>query len=126
MGLPDIVGILWRLGLRSVGGLPWALARDHARGHFPNGSNPFGELHLAMLAAADGDRGALEASQRRMQALAERGHAGGALAVRWCEALRALLDGDPVAAAAHLDGCVRDAPCVGGSRAQRTASAPPA
>ncbi|MFO1195774.1 MAG: hypothetical protein U1E86_02220 [Burkholderiaceae bacterium] len=120
MGLPDIVGLLWRLGLRSLGGLPWALARDHARAHFPNGSNAFGELHLAMLAAADGDRVALAASRERMQSAADRGHAGAALDVRWCEALGALLDGDPVAAASGLDGCVRDAACVGGSRAQRS------
>jgi hypothetical protein len=79
----------------------------------------FGELHLAMIAAADGDRAALAACERRLHQAAARGHAGAEVGEHWCESLRALLDADDVAAAQRLDVCVRDAACVGGSRAQR-------
>lgn len=56
MGLADGPSLLWRLGLRSVSGLPCAEVAQHASCHFANGSNPFGESHLAMLAAALRDR----------------------------------------------------------------------
>jgi len=39
MALADGPSILWRLGLRGVAALPWAAVAQHARDHFPNGSN---------------------------------------------------------------------------------------
>jgi len=119
MGLPDVVALLWRLGLLGVRGLPWEIAHEHAERHFPNGSNVFGELHLAMLAAVRADRPALAAALSRLEALGERGHAGALVAVRWTQALIALLDGDRAAAREHLDACSDDAVRLGGSHAQR-------
>ena len=79
----------------------------------------FGELHLAMLAAARGDRSALDATCQRADAMANAGHAGAAIVSHWAQGLRALMDGDELAARAQLDAACGGAPRVGGSHAQR-------
>ena len=119
MGLPDIISLAWRLGLLGVANLPWTLAQQHVKKHFPKGSNVFGELHLVMLAAARGDRSALDATCRRADAMANAGHAGAAIVSHWAQGLRALMDGDELAARAQLDAACGGAPRVGGSHAQR-------
>jgi tetratricopeptide (TPR) repeat protein len=120
MGLPDIASLLWRLGMRGAKPLPWAAASAHVSQHFPNGSNVFGEVHLAMLAAAARDRQALAAAQQRLDRHAQRGHAGAPVALHWLAALRALVDGDAAAAQQALTACRRELARLGGSRAQRS------
>lgn len=119
MGLPDTVSLLWRLGLRGVASSAWSTAREHAGRYFPKGSNTFGELHLAMLAAAYRDRTALEACERRLQSIARTGHAGADAAMHWAAGLRALVDGDTTGALSAFDLCRAELPRLGGSRAQR-------
>ncbi|MEO8143913.1 MAG: hypothetical protein ABI654_06820 [Betaproteobacteria bacterium] len=120
MGLADIASLLWRMGLLGIGPLPWAEAQSHAASHFKRGSNPFGEMHLAMLAAARRDSAALDAAAPRLQALTDSGHQGAVAVLHWARALRALVDGDPAAARNHFDACRRDAVRLGGSHAQRS------
>lgn len=120
MGLPDVTSLLWRLGLRGEKNLPWPVAMAHARTHFPNGSNVFGEVHLAMLAAAARDQPALAAVQQRLDRHAQRGHAGAAVALHWLAALRTLADADPAAAQQSLAACTTELVRLGGSRAQRS------
>jgi tetratricopeptide (TPR) repeat protein len=119
MGLADFVSLAWRLGLLGERGMPWALARQHAQRHFPQGSNVFGELHLAMLAAAHGDRDALQGVQRRLGSIADGGHEGALVAIRWVQGLGCLLGDDAVGAKDHLNACREGAPRLGGSGAQR-------
>ena len=119
MMLADIVSLPWRFGLLGVAGVPWALAQQHVEKYFPNGSNPFGELHLAMLAAARQDRAGLAASVQRMQASAAAGHEGGRVVSQWGQALLALLDHDDGTARGLLDTCSAEAVRLGGSHAQR-------
>lgn len=119
MGLADIASLLWRLGLRRLPALPWAEAHAHAGAHFPNGSNVFGELHLAMIAAARRDAGSLTAVQERLRAVAQRGHAGAPVALDWAAALQALVKGDVGAAQVALATCQRSLARLGGSHAQR-------
>ena len=119
MGLPDVVSLLWRLGLRGHRGLPWALAQQHVERHFPQGSNPFGELHLALLAGAQGNAAALAAVAARMPALLGRGLQGAAVVLQLVQALAALAQGDEAAARQALDGACADAVRLGGSHAQR-------
>lgn len=119
MGLPDIISLPWRLGLRSVTSLPWTLAQQHVQKHFANGSNVFGELHLAMLATAREDRAALDAIRQRTDAMANAGHGGAAVVSHWAKGLRALLDGDEALAQTELTAACEGAPRVGGSHAQR-------
>lgn len=119
MMLADIVSLPWRLALLEVANAPWALAEQHVAKYFPNGSNPFGELHLAMLAAARKDRAALNASTQRMQASADAGHAGARVVSQWGEALLASLEGDEARFRALLDAVWAESARVGGSHAQR-------
>jgi tetratricopeptide (TPR) repeat protein len=119
MGLPDVVSLLWRLGLRGQRGLPWALAQAHVERHFPQGSNVFGELHLALLAAARGDAAGLAAVTTRVQALLGRGMQGAAVVLQLAAGLSALARGDEAAARSALDAACAEAVRVGGSHAQR-------
>ena len=119
MMLADIISLPWRLGLLGVAGVPWVMAEQHVAKYFPAGSNPFGELHLAMLAAVRQDRAALTASVQRMQASADAGHEGAHVVSQWGQALHALLEGDGSTARTLLDTCCAEAARVGGSHAQR-------
>ena len=119
MGLPDVVSLLWRLGLRGHQRLPWAMAQQHVQRHFAAGSNVFGELHLAMLAAAQGDRAALGAVATRLPPLLGRGLQGAAVVQHWVQALAELAQGDDEAARQALHTTCADAVRLGGSHAQR-------
>ena len=119
MGLADIASLLWRMGLRGIRPLPWTEGHRHAAEHFARGSNPFGEIHLAMLAAVRRDQAGLDAVTRRLQSTAESGHQGAAAALHWTKALQALVENDKALARHHLDACRREVVRVGGSHAQR-------
>jgi hypothetical protein len=120
MGLPDTVSLLWLLGRRGTRISAWSAAREHARRFFPKGSNVFGELHLAMLAAAYRERGELEDCGRRLESLARTGHRGAEVVRRWTAALQALIDGDTSEALKQFDACRAELPGIGGSNAQRS------
>lgn len=120
MGLTDFVSLLWRLGLRGTQALPWTLAQQHAERYFSQGSNVFGELHLAMLAAARRDDDAMEGVRRRLDAQAAKGHEGAPVAAQWLAALRALARDDAEEAQSCLEACLQEAVRLGGSGAQRT------
>ena len=120
MGLPDTASLLWRLGLQSVGGLPWQAAQDHAERHFAQGSNVFGEVHLALLAAARRDDTALLAVLDRLDRIAGRGHEGAPVAAAFVLALQAMQRRDDAAADRHWRQCLPALPRIGGSHAQRS------
>jgi hypothetical protein len=119
MGLADVVALLWRLGLRDRHTSAWNSARQHAQPFLAKGSNPFGELHLAMLAAAYRERGQLEQCDRRLESLERAGHEGAAVVRHWAAALKSLIDGDTPTALEEFDACRAELPRIGGSRAQR-------
>jgi tetratricopeptide (TPR) repeat protein len=120
MGLADAPAILWRLALRGERELPWARVSEHVRRHFPSGTNPFGELHICLVAAARRDAEGLAASHARLERLAAEGHLGALPALEWCLALEALIEGDESAAHFHFAACEADAVRLGGSNAQRS------
>ena len=120
MGLADAPSILWRLGVRGERGLPWAGVAEHVARHFPNGSNPFGELHVCMVAAARRDAAALRASRDRLERMEREGHLGARAALAWALALEALIEGDADAASLHFGTCEAEAMRLGGSNAQRS------
>jgi hypothetical protein len=120
MGLADAPSILWQLGLGGEPGLPWARVAEHVARHFPNGSNPFGELHLCMAAAAGRDAAALRASRERLERMAREGHLGARAALTWSLALEALIEGDAAAADRHFTACEAESMRLGGSNAQRS------
>lgn len=120
MALADGPSLLWRLGLRGATALPWARVAQHAREHFPNGSNAFGEIHLAMVAAASRDPQALALCAQRLERLASDGYWGALVAQKWVAALNALLLAQPGEAERHFAECEGQAVRLGGSHAQRS------
>jgi tetratricopeptide (TPR) repeat protein len=121
MGLVDTASLLWRLGLlRSAAALPWQPAQQHAQQHFAQGSNVFGEVHLALLAAARRDAPALQAGLARLDRTASRGHEGAPVVADFVRALMALQHGDADAAQRHWQQCLPELPRIGGSHAQRS------
>ena len=120
MGLADGPSLAWRLGLRSVAGLPWAEIAQHASAHFATGSNPFGELHLAMVAAVLRDRDALARCSSRLDQMAAAGSCEARVAQGWVAGLRSLVDDDENSGVRSLLECEADAVRLGGSNAQRS------
>jgi hypothetical protein len=120
IGLTDMASALWRIGLVTGVRQPWALAAAVARRHYTAGGNPFVELHLAMIAAATGDRAALAQVARRLQGQADAGHAGAPVAGAWVQGLAAWMAGDLDRAREALATCRAEAVRLGGSHAQRT------
>jgi tetratricopeptide (TPR) repeat protein len=120
MGLPDTASLLWRLGLRGASALPWQVAQAHADRHFARGSNVFGELHLALLAAARQDTVALQAGLHRLGAIANKGHEGAPVVAAFVRALMAQQGGDAQAAQPQWQVCLAELPRIGGSHAQRS------
>ena len=120
MGLPDTASLLWRLGLHGVSALPWQAAQRHAERHFAQGCNVFGEVHLALLAAARRDDDALSSGWARLDMTAGRGHEGAAVAAAFARALQAMLRHDDVDAGRHWQRCLPELPRIGGSHAQRS------
>jgi len=120
MGLADGPSLLWLLGLKKVSGLPWADVARFASDRFPNGSNPFGELHLAMVAAALRDKDALAQCAKRLDNLAAGGSPNARVASSWVAGLQGLIDDDPDAGERHLHECEQEAVRLGGSTAQRS------
>jgi hypothetical protein len=120
MALADGSSIMWRLGLRGRTALPWARAAQHARDHFPNGTNAFGEVHLAMVAAASRDPEALSLCAQRLERLASEGYCGARAALKWVAAVNALLVGRQDEAERFFEDCEAQAVRLGGSHAQRS------
>jgi Tfp pilus assembly protein PilF len=120
VGMTDAIALPWRLRLLGHPDLPWDQAAAYAQRHFGNGGNVFAEFHLAMLAAARGDRAGLNKVSQRLQSIADQGHPAAPVALHWTAALAAMMDGEGQAAHAQLQLCQADAARLGGSHAQRT------
>ena len=120
VGLTDSSSLLWRLRLQGRSAQSWSQASQFAAARFPNGGNVFAELHLAMLAAGTRDAAALQACSVRLQGLADAGHAGALVALRWADGLACWVMGDNAAATQKIASCLPEAARLGGSHAQRT------
>ncbi|MEQ1806714.1 MAG: hypothetical protein ABL900_15165 [Burkholderiaceae bacterium] len=120
VGMTDAIALPWRLHLLGYSELPWNQAAAYAQRHFGRGGNVFAEFHLAMLAAARGDRTGLVNVSQRLQALADKGHPAAPIALHWAGALAAVMDGDGQAAREPMRLCHTEAARLGGSHAQRT------
>jgi tetratricopeptide (TPR) repeat protein len=120
VGMTDTASLLWRLKLRGLNNLNWAIAEKFAQDKFANGGNVFAELHLAMLAAGTGQPAALNACRLRLQKHADAGHGGALSALAWVDGLASWLARDISTARQALTECVKHSVTLGGSHAQRT------
>jgi hypothetical protein len=118
----DSASLLWRLRIHGHETPKERLedAARHAEDAFPDAGFAFIDVHLALLAAANGDRDAL---LRRVEAL-ERRVAAGTLAAgpavpAICRAVLAFAEGDYAGCVRLLEPVAADAVRIGGSHAQR-------
>jgi hypothetical protein len=120
--MSDSAGLLWRLSTygHAVPGDLWRDAQDYATRYFPKSSLPFADVHMALLAAATGDDGALDERLRAIeQRLADGKLPAGAVVPQICRAVRAFAAGDARGCVALLEPVLGDVVRVGGSHAQR-------
>jgi len=118
----DGASLLWRV--RAYGhAVPDALWRDaaaYAAPKFPNAGFAFADVHMALLAAATGDRAAVEQRAAALDALVQVGKlpAGGVVPAI-CRAALAFAEGDYAACARLLEPVATEVVRIGGSGAQR-------
>ncbi|WP_295519425.1 tetratricopeptide repeat protein [uncultured Pseudomonas sp.] len=118
----DNASFLWRLTLQRHEVLPalWQATADSVTGLFQQPGLPFADVHMAMLAAAMGDRSAVDA---RLNGLAARLEAGtlpaGPVVALLCRALLAFAEEDYRGCIQLLEPVRADIARIGGSGAQR-------
>jgi hypothetical protein len=126
-GLPinivsDTASFLWRLrvyGHAVPAGL-WEAAAAYAAPVYPKAGFPFADVHMAMLAAATGDRQAVEQRAAALAALAEAGAlAAGPGVPAICRAVLAFAEEDYAGCVRVLEPLAAEAVRIGGSGAQR-------
>lgn len=126
-GLPinvvsDAASLLWRLhayGHAVPEGL-WAAASAYAAPFFARPGFPFVDVHMALLAAATGDREAVEGRAAALTELVEAGTlAAGPVVPAICRAALAFAEEDHAACVLHLEPVAAEAVRIGGSGAQR-------
>ena len=120
--MSDCASLLWRLKAygHAVPQQLWSDADDYARRTFPKLSLPFVEMHMALLAAATGNRAALDerlaAIERR---LADGKLPAGPVVPQICRALNAFAGEDYAGCIAALEPVLHEVVRIGGSHAQR-------
>lgn len=126
-GLPlnvvsDSASLLWRLqayGHAVPAGL-WEEAAGYASGYFQQAGLAFADVHMALLAAATGERAAVE---QRAEALARLDRAGalaaGPVAPALCRAFMAFAEEDHAGCVRILEPVAAEVVRIGGSGAQR-------
>ncbi|BCM17563.1 tetratricopeptide repeat protein [Mesorhizobium sp. J8] len=118
----DTASFLWRLqayGHRVPTGL-WAAAATYSKQYFQKAGFPFADVHMALIAAAVGDRAAVE---RRVQALTGMIEAGtlaaGPVVPAICRAALSFAEEDYVGCVRILEPVATEVVRIGGSGAQR-------
>ena len=127
LGMPinvvsDTASLLWRL--RAYGhtvpeGL-WETAAAYGAPYFPQAGLPFADVHMAFLAAATGDRDAVERRAAALANLVEAGMlAAGPVVPAICRAALAFAEEDYAGCVRILEPVATEVVRIGGSGAQR-------
>ena len=118
----DTASFLWRLqayGHQVPDGL-WQAAATYATPAFPGAGFAFADVHMALLAAATGDKDAVERRVSALMGMIEAGTlAAGPVVPAICRAALAFADGDHAGCARILEPVAAEVVRVGGSGAQR-------
>ena len=118
----DGASLLWRLGVYGhvVPKEVWDDAAVYAESSFPKAGIPFADVHVALLAAATGNRAGLE---QRIGDLEKRLDEGklpqGSVIPAICRGVRAFANGDYVDCVRILEPVADEVVRIGGSHAQR-------
>lgn len=120
--MSDAASLLWRLrayGHAVPDGL-WEAAASYAGPAFPGAGFAFADVHMALLAAATGDREAVERRAAALTVLIEAGTlAAGPVVPAICRAALAFAEEDYAACARILEPVAAEVVRIGGSGAQR-------
>jgi hypothetical protein len=126
-GLPinvvtDSVSLLWRLKAYGYE-IPqelWDAARAYSSGYFAQAGFPFADAHMAVLAAAAGDKAAAEARAEALTQLVQAGKlAAGPVVPAICRAALAFAEEDYATCTRILEPVASEVVRIGGSGAQR-------
>lgn len=118
----DNASLLWRLSLYGHEVPPglWQATAASVTGLFEQPGLAFVDVHMALIAAATGDRAAMAARVAGLEALVHAGRlAAGAVVATLCRALLAFADEDYLGCARLLEPVRADIARIGGSGAQR-------
>ncbi|WP_322094313.1 tetratricopeptide repeat protein [Paraburkholderia bannensis] len=118
----DTASFLWRMQAygHAVPAGKWDEAASYASGYFKDAGFPFADFHMALLAAATGDRGAVATRVSALNRLIEQGNLpAGTMVPAICRAAVAFADEQYALAADILDPVSHDVVRIGGSGAQR-------
>jgi tetratricopeptide (TPR) repeat protein len=118
----DNASFLWRLSLYGHEVPPglWQATAASIDGLFQQPGLTFADVHMALIAAATGDRAAVAARVAGLETLAQAGKlAAGPVVATLCRALLAFADGDYPGCARLLEPVRTDVARIGGSGAQR-------
>ena len=120
--MSDAASFLWRLqayGHEVPAGL-WQAAASFAESRFAEAGLPFADVHMALLAAATGDKAAVERRVAALTGLIEAGTlTAGPVVPAICRAALAFADGDHAACVRILEPVAAETVRIGGSGAQR-------
>lgn len=120
--ISDCASFLWRVDAygQTAPRPLWTELADYAGTVFPNGGFAFVDVHMAMIAAANGDTAGLE---KRVETVSQRLASGsfpaGPVVPAICRALPAFAQGDYSRCVALLEPVAGDVVRIGGSHAQR-------
>lgn len=118
----DTASFLWRLqayGHTVPAGL-WEAAASYAQPVFPAAGFPFVDVHMSLLAAATGDRAAVERRIESLASLIEAGKlAAGPVVPAICHAALAFADNDYAGCVRILEPVTDEVVRIGGSGTQR-------
>ncbi|MBS0560073.1 MAG: tetratricopeptide repeat protein [Proteobacteria bacterium] len=118
----DGASLLWRVqayGHAAPDAL-WREAADYAAAAFPNPGMAFVDVHMALLAAATGDRAAVEQRAAALDTLVRAGSLpAGPVVPAICRAALAFADGDYAGCVRLLEPVAAEVVRIGGSGAQR-------
>jgi tetratricopeptide (TPR) repeat protein len=120
--LADAASLLWRLGLagHAAPQEAWDDAATFADRHFAQAGLPFADVHVALIAAAAGNRAGIEARIGDMERrLGQGALPQGPVAPMLCRAIASFADGDHAGCVRLLEPVADEVVRIGGSHAQR-------
>ncbi|HEY8611310.1 MAG TPA: tetratricopeptide repeat protein [Roseomonas sp.] len=118
----DAASLLWRLQAygHTVPKELWQAAASYAAPAFPKAGFPFADVHMALLAAATGDKAAVEQRVAALTELVEAGTlAAGPVVPAICRAALAFAEEDYAGCVRILEPVAAEVARIGGSGAQR-------
>lgn len=118
----DTAAFLWRMQAYGYDVQPelWRDVADYASGYFQQAGFPFADVHMAIIAAATGDKGALHMREEKLAELVAAGAlAAGPVVPAICRSVLAFAEGDYAESARILEPVAGDVVRLGGSGAQQ-------